>query len=181
MTTTIRLVLVALVLGGAGLWAADHERNGDMTDEIMVYSVEEGELVRTERVVKSDEEWQRELTPEVYQVTRRHGTERACSGAYWKNDREGVYRCVACGNDLFVSTTKFSSETGWPSFFQPVHEANIGTEVDRSWGMVRTEVHCARCGSHLGHVFDDGPRPSGLRFCINSLSLEFVEMKIPGK
>jgi peptide-methionine (R)-S-oxide reductase len=128
-----------------------------------------------DKITKTEAEWRKELTPEQYHVLREAGTERAFTGAYWDNHEPGTYLCAACGLELFNSETKFDSGTGWPSFSQPVAEANVLKESDRTFGMVRTEVKCNRCGSHLGHVFDDGPNPTGLRYCMNSTSLKFVK------
>ena len=125
------------------------------------------------KVQKSDAQWRKELTPEQYRVTREHGTERAWTHLYNTEKRAGVYRCVACGQALFTADTKFDSGSGWPSFFAPISKEAVGETVDSTLGMVRTEAHCANCGAHLGHVFPDGPNPTGLRYCMNGTSLEF--------
>ncbi|MBI2341049.1 MAG: peptide-methionine (R)-S-oxide reductase MsrB [Deltaproteobacteria bacterium] len=128
---------------------------------------------KTKKIVQSDEEWRKKLTPEQYHVCREKGTERAFTGEYNKTKDPGMYKCVCCGAELFSSGSKFDSGTGWPSFYQPMKDGNVEEEEDSSHGMRRVEVKCRECGAHLGHVFDDGPKPTGLRYCINSVSLKF--------
>ena len=134
-----------------------------------------------DKTKKTESEWKSELTPEEYRVLREKGTERAFTGEFYEHKERGMYVCAACGQELFSSEAKYESGSGWPSFYQPVDKEKVGEETDRSFGMVRTEVHCSNCGGHLGHVFPDGPRPTGLRYCINSVSLDFQKQDEPKK
>jgi peptide-methionine (R)-S-oxide reductase len=155
------------------------EARGNLPKEVKIVQFSDtgqrGDTVTLPLVIKTDAEWKQQLSPDSFEVTRHAATERPYSGVYWDNHAKGLYRCICCGTALFSSDTKFESGTGWPSFWEPIAKENVREDTDLSLGMERTAVSCRLCDAHLGHVFDDGPRPTGLRYCMNSLSLRFVK------
>jgi peptide-methionine (R)-S-oxide reductase len=169
----IGVTAAVITMGGHGILPG----RADAASQIRVYSAEKGNYVMSNEVVKTKEEWKKLLTAEQFHVLREKGTERPFTGKYATSHDHGIYRCAACGLDLYRSEDKFDSGTGWPSFTKPIAPENIRTETDRSFFSTRTEVLCRRCGGHLGHVFDDGPKPTGLRYCMNSVALLFVASK----
>lgn len=146
-----------------------------LATSVKLYSVTQKGYIMSEKIIKTEEEWKKQLTPQQYHVLREQGTEAPSSGATWNNHDKGIYRCAACGNDLFSSEHKYESGTGWPSFWQPIAKENVTEKPDNGLFMRRTEILCSRCDGHLGHVFDDGPKPTGLRYCMNSAAMTFVK------
>lgn len=165
------LLVSTLMIASCGIAQPKNTDTHHQESRAKAITTPDGETL--EPVLKTDEEWKKELTEMEYYVLRAHGTERAFTGDLLKNKDKGIYTCGACQLPLFKSETKFKSGTGWPSFYAPINETNVGEQSDNTYGMTRTEVYCNRCGGHLGHVFNDGPKPTGLRYCINSVSLDF--------
>lgn len=178
----IKIIIALVFIAGVTLFwrSASLEQLGSETDlskRIYPDSTKQNGEMMEEKVIRTEEEWKKILTPEQYSVLRQKGTERAFTGKYDKHFEKGTYKCAACDNVLFESDTKFDSGCGWPSFFTPLAGDRVIYEEDKSYGMTRTEVMCAKCGGHLGHVFDDGPEPTGLRYCMNSVSLKFEKIE----